>query len=188
MTHINRLSNINIDMVNKYKKMLINEGRAISNGKFAYGGFPRIINEAEAVTHAFQDSPDQNQQNVATLRNDQEDPITWQFVHNGFEYPSQTMVDFQKQLDTIGAKLKPAHEKFREQYGPVHAEKHMMGDPEVSALMRQWKEVGSAMRAHPHHKELVLGHPAKRRELTGEEQQELRGYGAPGTGSRWTGD
>jgi hypothetical protein len=35
-------------MVNKDKKFIINEGRAITNGKFAYGGFPRILKESNS--------------------------------------------------------------------------------------------------------------------------------------------
>lgn len=74
-------------MVNKDKKFLINEGRAISNGNFAYGGFPRVITEAEAATHAFQDSADQGQKNVATKRNEEEENL---YVPGalGLRYPS----------------------------------------------------------------------------------------------------
>lgn len=50
-------------MVNKDKKFIINEGRAITNGKFAYGGFPRILSEEGGATEAFRDD---NQGDVAT--------------------------------------------------------------------------------------------------------------------------
>lgn len=73
-------------MVHKDKKFLINEGRAISNGKFAYGGFPRVINEAEAATKAFQDSPSQGQVNVATKSNEEEDLYVPGML--GLRYPS----------------------------------------------------------------------------------------------------
>lgn len=42
-------------MVNRDKKFIINEGRAITNGKFAYGGFPRILNEEGGATEAYRD-------------------------------------------------------------------------------------------------------------------------------------
>lgn len=42
-------------MVNKDKKFIINEGRAITNGKFAYGGFPRILSEEGGATESFRD-------------------------------------------------------------------------------------------------------------------------------------
>jgi hypothetical protein len=55
-------------MVHKDKKFLINEGRAITNGKFAYGGFPRIINEeGNGATDQFRDD---NLGDVATRRGD----------------------------------------------------------------------------------------------------------------------
>ena len=37
-------------MVNKDKKALVNEGRQIFNGKLAYGGFPKVINEGGVVS------------------------------------------------------------------------------------------------------------------------------------------
>jgi hypothetical protein len=56
---------INNYMVNREKKFIINEGRAITNGKFAYGGFPRVINENDGVTSNFQ-------KGVATAPDDEE--------------------------------------------------------------------------------------------------------------------
>lgn len=41
------------------KYNILNEGRAITNGKFAYGGFPRILNEEGGAVEAFRDdTPD----------------------------------------------------------------------------------------------------------------------------------
>lgn len=161
-------------MVNKDKKVIVNEGREITNGKLSFGGFPRIIKE-NGVVSQFNDSDDKpgsGDEKIATHQ-DESEPITWKFTHKGQDYPSQTMVDFQKSLDEIGGKLKAAHETFKSKYGPVHYEKHMMADPAASALVKEWQSVGDAMRAHPHHAELVKGHPSKRRELSSSELDRL---------------
>jgi len=85
-------------MVNKDKKFIINEGRAITNGKFAYGGFPRILNEENnSVTDQFQDSPKDGQVNVATKPNSQEslvaDPL-------GLNYPSSDYAKLARALES----------------------------------------------------------------------------------------
>jgi len=50
-------------MVNKDKKIILNEGRVISNGKLHYGGFPRKLNEGGIVSD-YNDSDGINDQGV----------------------------------------------------------------------------------------------------------------------------
>jgi hypothetical protein len=40
-------------MVNKDKKVLLNEGRQVTNGSFSYGGFPRLLNENQGEIDPF---------------------------------------------------------------------------------------------------------------------------------------
>jgi hypothetical protein len=92
-------------MVHKDKKFIINEGRAISNGKFAYGGFPRVLNE-EGVTKEFEDAPSQVQKNVATLRNDQEETLHVPGML-GLMYPS-------KEYKAVASAETSAYDKAKE--------------------------------------------------------------------------
>jgi hypothetical protein len=118
------------------KKKVIKEGREVHGGIMNYGGFPRVLKENQAVTQVFQDSPDDNQKNVATLRNDQEVDL---YVKGGMglRYPS---ADY--------AKL--GHEAYDLQTGQFEAQR--IGDrATVTDIGRKRAALLKQMQAHPHH-------------------------------------
>jgi hypothetical protein len=158
-------------MVNKDKKFLINEGRAITNGKFAYGGFPRVINEAEAATKAFQDSPEQGQKNVATKPNSEEETITWTAEAGGSRLPSESYKKAYLAYREAGKNIGAAHEAARTQYGPNYMERtKFMQQPAVIELKKKLDASEETLKAHPHYAEHQLGHPETRMaKLTPEE-------------------
>jgi len=175
-------------MIDRTKLNQLNEGRQVAGGRFMYGGFPKVLKEQNGG--AVEANRDDNLGDVAITPNEA-DPITWEFEHRGYSYPSKSMLEIAKAKDIIGDELSKTHEKFRSQYGPVHYEKHMMADPQAAGLVKQWQELGNAERAHPHYAELVRGHPSKRGPgMTPQEQSDLimgrDTYQYRKTG--WTGD
>jgi hypothetical protein len=168
------------------KKKMIKEGREIHGGIMNYGGFPRVIRE-NAVTQDFQDSPNDGQINVATKPNDEE--ITWNAKAYGTPYPSQSFADVASAAIAAGDVVGKLHDKARTAMGPNYQERGFLQDPAFLAAREQQLAAQEAMKAHPHYGEAQRGHPSTRRgPLTPDEQTELRGYGIPGSGSRWTGD
>ena len=165
---------------------MIKEGREIHGGIMNYGGFPRVIRE-NAVTQDFQDSPNDGQINVATKPNDEE--ITWTAKAYGTPYPSQSFADVASAAIAAGDVVGKLHDKARTAMGPNYQERGFLNDPAFLAAREQQLAAQEAMKAHPHYEEAQRGHPSTRRgPLTPDEQTELRGYGIPGSGSRWTGD
>jgi len=168
------------------KKKVIKEGREIHGGIMNYGGFPRVINE-NGVTKDFEDSPSQGQKDVATLTNDEE--ITWNAKAYGTPYPSESFADAASAAIAAGDAVGKLHDTARTAMGPNYQQRGFLQDPTFLAAREQQLKAEAAMRAHPHYEEAQKGHPSTRRgPLTADEQTELRGYGLPGSGSRWTGD
>ena len=87
------------------KKKMIKEGREIHGGIMNYGGFPRVIKEY-AVTQDFQDSSNDGQINVATLRNDQEDYISEKDYFAGVQSTSDKMAQLRQSSLSKEEKLK----------------------------------------------------------------------------------
>jgi hypothetical protein len=93
-------------MVNRDKKFLINEGRAITNGNFAYGGFPRILNEEEQpATTAFRDSVTDPNPNVATQTNQQEGDSV-EDLHAAWDKASKASFNFNADMNILDKKAK----------------------------------------------------------------------------------
>lgn len=162
-------------MVNKDKKFIINEGRAITNGKFAYGGFPRILSEENnGATDRFQDSPDQGQKNVATQPNDAEEPITWEFEDKAWRYPSKSFMEVFQKASVAEDAMAKAWREAKDKFGPIHAEKQFVGTPQHIAMLKELEDARKAVRAHPHHAEFQRGHPSTRRgPMTPEERSDF---------------
>ena len=169
------------------KKKVIKEGREVHGGIMNYGGFPRVLKENQAVTQAFQDSPDDNQKNVATLKNDEE--ITWNEKAYGTPYPSKSFADAASAAIAAGDVVGKLHDKARTAMGPNYQQRGFLQDPAFLAARNKQLAAEAAMKEHPHYGEAQKGHPSTRRPpLTDEEKTTMRGYGMPGSGARWTGD
>jgi hypothetical protein len=160
-------------MVNKDKKSVINEGRQVTSGKFLFGGFPRILNEAEAATQAFQDSPEQGQKNVATLSNSQEEDL---YVPGamGLRYPSKEYKSVAQTADEahgIASNLNKELSKAKQSAYLQHMQGHYgrgskhtaaralsfqhAGNPEMVQNAQQASAMAKELRekqySHPHH-------------------------------------
>jgi hypothetical protein len=115
------------------KKKMIKEGREIHGGIMNYGGFPRVIRE-NAVTQDFQDSPNDGQRDVATLRNDQEDYISEKDYFAGVQSTTDEMAKLrqsslskeeklkahstlQKKLDSLRSRRRPAKPSSGSDFG-----------------------------------------------------------------------
>jgi hypothetical protein len=115
------------------KKKMIKEGREIHGGIMNYGGFPRVIKE-NAVTQDFQDSSNDGQINVATLRNDQENYISEKDYFAGVQSTSDKMAQLrqsslskeeklkaqsalQKELDTLRSRRRPVRPSSGSDFG-----------------------------------------------------------------------
>ena len=169
------------------KKKVIKEGREVHGGIMNYGGFPRVSKINEAVTTDMQDSASDGQENVATLRNDEE--ITWNEKAYGTPYPSKSFAAAASAAIAAGDAVGKLHDTARTAMGPNYQQRGFLQDPAFLAAREQQLAAEAAMKAHPHYGEAQKGHPSKRRgPLTDEERTEMRGYGMPGSGSRWTGD
>ena len=116
-------------MVNKDKKVLINEGRQITNGKFVYGGFPRILSEeGRGATDAFKDD---NLGDVATKPNESEE---YKKLYSAYEAAGKA--ERMAQMNIAGTNVKHSPEA-------VKAHKDAM----AARLAAQ-----AAMESHPYHK------------------------------------
>jgi hypothetical protein len=158
--------------VDPTKTHLLNEGRVVGSNICNYGGFPRILKETyqdpKAATLRFNDANDisPSDEKIAT-RPDQ----LWSeiLVHGGYAYPSRELMGMAQKRDEL-AKL------------------HRMGDRNASAAL---SNLTLEMSKHPHFAEFQKGHPSKRNRPTQRVNfapNAQTGHGAPGSGSRYTGD
>jgi len=110
------------EVVSKKKKKELNEGRAVSDGVFVYGGFPRkdILSEGDGAVNQFNDSDD------AAQANQGENPIATR--PDAHEIP---LAELQKQLEKMQSDFNEAEFELsdresrwsRTQAGRTHAEK-----------------------------------------------------------------
>lgn len=171
------------------KKKMIKEGREVHGGIMNYGGFPRVVKLNEGgVVNQFNDADDKpgdEDEQVAT----HPDEITWNENAYGTPYPSKSFAAAASAAIAAGDVVGKLHDKARTAMGPNYQQRGFLQDPAFLAARKQQLAAEAAMRAHPHHGEYQKGHPSTRRgPLTDEERTEMRGYGMPGSGSRWTGD
>jgi hypothetical protein len=124
-------------MVNKDKKFLINEGRAISNGKYAYGGFPRVLNETKEpevdhrnATNRFNDGVDlPGDEHIATHPDELwKDPT---LIHKGYRYPSKELLALAQAAERGGNEARIAL------YSHPHYEEFRRGSPEFRNRQRK---------------------------------------------------
>ncbi len=141
-------------MVNKDKKFIINEGRAITNGKFSYGGFPRILNEEGGATSNFQ-------RGVATQPDDQENLTASEF---GLQYPSSGYAKlaraFESAMDTArraGYKI----QGFQNKNAPIEHHEAFAAAQEAAMAAK------AALEAHPEHAEFVKRKKAHHEDIVG---------------------
>ena len=129
-------------MVNKDKKFIINEGRAITNGKFAYGGFPRILSEENnSATDRFQDSPNQGQVDVATKPNEEED---LRADMSGLRYPD---AEYKKLHQVMADAFIEQGRASSRSYGKL------LNPQAYEAATAAFEAAKKAVEAHPRHKE-----------------------------------
>jgi len=172
------------------KKKMIKEGREINGGIMNYGGFPRVVKLNEVaqggVVNQFNDADDEpGDEQVAT----QPDEITWNAKAYGTPYPSESFAAAASAAIAAGDAVGKLHDTARTAMGPNYQQKGFLQDPGFLAAREKQLAAEAAMKAHAHYGEAQKGHPSKRRgPLTDDERTEMRGYGLPGSGSRWTGD
>lgn len=159
------------------KKKTLKEGRIIGDESFTYGGFPRVLNEAQAATHAFQDSPEQGQTNVATKSNEEEEDL---YVPHGMglRYPS---AEYKGVASAATAAEEEASKLHKAMSSAKHSAylQHMQGhygkgakhsaarsqsfqftaDPEMTkqaqAASAKAEELKKQREAHPHHADFM---------------------------------
>lgn len=184
------------------KKGVLKEGREFSTGNIVYGGFPRILKESQesylVPVQSTQNSgalPPQKPTNLSPMDNngngihDTLDAITWNAKAYGTPYPSESFAAAASAAIAAGDVVGKLHDTARTAMGPNYQQKGFLQDPAFLAAREKQLAAQAAMRAHPHYEEAQKGHPSTRRgPLTPAEQSALRGYGEPGSGSRWTGD
>ena len=184
------------------KKGVLKEGREFSTGNIVYGGFPRVMNESQA---AYLDPAQPNQNSgVLPLQNptnlspmdgngngihDTLDSITWDIKSGGTIYPSRSFANVAMAARNAGDEVGKLHERARTAMGPNYQQRGFLQDSAFLSAREKQLAAEAAMKSHPHYGEAQKGHPSTRRgPLTDEERTEMRGYGMPGSGSRWTGD
>lgn len=169
------------------KKKMIKEGREVHGGIMNYGGFPRVVKLNEGgVVDQFNDGNDKpGDEQVAT----HPDKITWNETAYGTPYPSKSFAAVASAAIAAGDAVGKLHDTARTAMGPNYQQRGFLQDPAFLAAREQQLAAEKAMKEHPHYGEAQKGHPSTRRgPLTDEERTEMRGYGMPGSGSRWTGD
>lgn len=172
--------------VDPAKAKLLNEGRRVGSKFFNYGGFPRVskLNE-NGVVGQYNDADDKGGEQVAT----EPDEITWDTTWGGTSYPSKSYASAAAAARTAGDEVVKLHDKARSAMGPNYQQRGFLQDPSFLSARQVALKAEEEMKKHPHYGEAQKGHPSTRRgPLTPAEQSELRGYGEPGSGSRWTGD
>ena len=184
------------------KKGVLKEGREFSTGNIVYGGFPKVMNEnqesylvpSQSIHNSGALSP-QKPTNLSPMDNngngihDTLDAITWNAKAYGTPYPSESFAAAASAAIAAGDVVGKLHDKARTAMGPNYQQKGFLQDPTFLAAREKQLAAEAAMKAHPHYAEAQKGHPSTRRgPLTPAEQSALRGYGEPGSGSRWTGD
>ena len=169
------------------KKKTLKEGTVIGNDNMQYGGFPRVVKLNEGgVVDQFNDADDKpGDEQVAT----HPDEITWNEKAYGTPYPSKSFAAVASAAIAAGDVVGKLHDTARTAMGPNYQQRGFLQDPAFLAARQQQLAAEAAMKEHPHYGEAQKGHPSKRRgPLTDEERIEMRGYGLPGSPSRWTGD
>lgn len=184
------------------KKGVLKEGREFSTGNIVYGGFPRIMNESQA---AYLDPaqpnpnsgalPPQKPTNLSPMDgngngiHDTLDQITWDVKWGGTPYPSQSFANVAMAARNAGDEVGKLHERARTAMGPNYQQRGFLQDPAFLTAREKQLAAEAAMKAHPHYGEAQKGHPSIRTgPLTDEDRTTMRGYGMPGSPSRWTGD
>lgn len=172
--------------VDPSKAKLLNEGRRVGSKFFNYGGFPRVskLNENGEVSR-YNDADDKGGEQIAT----EPDEITWNAKSGGTPYPSESFSAAASAARSAGDVVGKLHDTARSAMGPNYQQRGFLQDPAFLSAREKQLAAEAAMKAHPHYGEAQKGHPSTRTgPLTPAEQSELRGYGMPGSGSRWTGD
>jgi hypothetical protein len=117
------------------------------------------------------------------------DAITWNAKAYGTPYPSESFAAAASAAIAAGDAVGKLHATARTAMGPNYQQRGFLQDPAFLAAREKQLAAEAAMKAHPHYGEAQKGHPSTRRgPLTDEEKTEMRGYGMPGSGSRYTGD
>lgn len=184
------------------KKGVLKEGREFSTGNIVYGGFPRVMNESSgSYLDPIQSTPNsgavppQKPTNLSPMDgnsngiHDTLDAITWNAKAYGTPYPSESFAAAASAAIAAGDAVGKLHATARTAMGPNYQQRGFLQDPAFLAAREKQLAAEAAMKAHPHYGEAQKGHPSTRRgPLTDEERTAMRGYGMPGSGSRYTGD
>ena len=149
-----------------------------------FGGFPRILNE-QGVVNQFNDSDDSSAKDEKVATKADDEPL-WSdetLIHGGYRYPSKSLMTMAQAAQKLETEYKTTRRSIRGFENTPQGKE--LGQKAYQARMDFYK--------HPHYNEFTLGHPSKRNLPTisaqfGNVSPEDVGYGAPGSGSRYTGD
>lgn len=139
------------------KKKTLKEGTVIGNENMQYGGFPKVLKEANSqlggAVNQYNDADDApNAPKVATLTDQEELWSNPNLVHGGYLYPSASLMG-----------LAQAESKLKGSYLAQRAKNPAFeGSEQGKQLGSQLDAARMALYTHPHWNEFRKGSPAKR--------------------------